>query len=289
MSHEDHADVNNNNSSGLSSSIETIGAGALVDKSMISSGGHHHEGTSSSPSSGSNNNVSSSNSSNNKAILLNSGSIGLQHVKEFMRNSTHFSEITQEQIDRVRLMHDRFQEGSQFSFNYNTLLAVVSILAGLGLVSNSLTAVIAIMLVSPIMGPVVGIAYGATIWDWRLCRTALKTDVASLVFCILVGVIIGACCGSTDLADSWPTEEMKSRASYESLYVALPVAFFSGLGVAVSLLDEQTSSLVGVAISASLLPPAINAGVIWVAYGFYENGQEEGDDGEYQNGTSTDQ
>ena len=46
--------------------------------------------------------------------------------------------------------------------------------------------------------------------------------------------------------------EMVSRGTMEFFYVALPVAFFSGLGVAVSVLDNQTSSLVGVAISASL-------------------------------------
>jgi hypothetical protein len=46
------------------------------------------------------------------------------------------------------------------------------------------------------------------------------------------------------------------------------VAFFSGLGVAVSLMDDQMSSLVGVAISASLLPPAVNAGILWLAYFF---------------------
>ena len=38
--------------------------------------------------------------------------------------------------------------------------------------------------------------------------------------------------------------------------LGIPIAFFSGLGVALSVIDEQTSSLVGVAISASLLPPA---------------------------------
>ena len=42
----------------------------------------------------------------------------------------------------------------------------------------------------------------------------------------------------------------------ETLLAGIPIAFFSGLGVALSVLDDQTSSLVGVAISASLLPPA---------------------------------
>lgn len=81
-------------------------------------------------------------------------------------------------------------------------------------------------------------------------------------------MVIACCTGPTALADDWPTYEMASRGSEQNFLVALPVAFFSGLGVAVSLLDEQTASLVGVAISASLLPPAVNAGILWIAYLF---------------------
>ena len=121
------------------------------------------------------------------------------------------------------------------------------------------------------MGPVVGLAYGSYICDWKLVKKSLITEIISLLFCIAAGVVIAAICGPTQLADDWPTDEMKSRATWENFVVGLPVAFFSGLGVAVSLLDDQTSSLVGVAISASLLPPAVNAGVIWVAYAYYNN------------------
>jgi hypothetical protein len=73
----------------------------------------------------------------------------------------------------------------------------------------------------------------------------------------------------------WPNQEMVARGTMENFLVGLPIAFFSGLGVAVSLLDEQVNSLVGVAISASLLPPAVNAGILWVAYGFFENNRHE--------------
>lgn len=68
------------------------------------------------------------------------------------------------------------------------------------------------------------------------------------------------------------TDEMESRASLSNFLVALPVAFFSDMGVAVSLLDNVTSSLVGVAISASLLPPAVNAGVVWIYYAYVKHG-----------------
>lgn len=59
-------------------------------------------------------------------------------------------------------MHERIEESVNFSFNYNTLLFVASVLAGLGLVANGGTTIIASMLVSPIMGPVIGLAYGTT-------------------------------------------------------------------------------------------------------------------------------
>jgi len=63
-----------------------------------------------------------------------------------------FLQVTPEQLDRVRTMHHKMSNSAKFSFNYNTLLLVASILAGIGLVSNSITTIIASMLVSPIMG-----------------------------------------------------------------------------------------------------------------------------------------
>jgi uncharacterized hydrophobic protein (TIGR00271 family) len=160
------------------------------------------------------------------------------------------------------------EEGVNFSFNFNVLLLIASILAGLGLVSNSSATIIASMLVSPIMGPVIGLAYGTTIGDWKLVRLSLRNELICLVFCIVVGMIIAGALGPTSLELDWPTTEMKNRGTMENFLVGLPIAFFSGLGVAVSLLDDQTSSLVGVAISASLLPPAVNAGILWIAQAY---------------------
>ena len=49
------------------------------------------------------------------------------------------------------------------------------------------------------------------------------------------------------------------RGLLRSLLVGVFIAVPSGAGVALSLLGGNTGSLVGVAISASLLPPAVNA------------------------------
>lgn len=203
--------------------------------------------------------------------------VGIQDVARALKRSSITHEgVTQEQINRVKEMHDTFAEGAEMNFNYNTLLLVASVLAGLGLAAGSTTTVIASMLVSPIMGPVVAVAYGGTISDRKLVWQALKTECISLIWCILVGAIIGGAAGWTEMASNWPNAEQAGRCTWSNFFVGLPVAFFSGLGVAVSLLDEQTSCLVGVAISASLLPPAVNAGMMWVAYRFFDKNRGEG-------------
>ncbi len=57
--------------------------------------------------------------------------------------------------------------------------------------------------------------------------------------------------------------EMLSRGELRSLWVGVLIATPSGAGVALSVLGGNAGSLVGVAISASLLPPAVNCGLFW--------------------------
>ena len=116
-------------------------------------------------------------------------------------------------------------------------------------------------------------AYGQSIGDKKLTRTALQTELISLAVCVVTGMACGVCMAPFEVASTWPTSEMLSRSTLTNLYFGIPIAFFSGLGVAVSLLDDQTSSLVGVAISASLLPPAVNAGLLFINAFIYEREQ----------------
>lgn len=76
---------------------------------------------------------------------------------------------------------------------------------------------------------------------------------------------MGICGSFTSLAENeWPTNEMQIRGEATGLITGIAIAIPSGMGVCLSVLGGNTSSLVGVAISASLLPPAVNAGVCFV-------------------------
>uniref|UniRef100_A0A182MJC6 Ammonium transporter AmtB-like domain-containing protein n=2 Tax=Cellia TaxID=44534 RepID=A0A182MJC6_9DIPT len=83
---------------------------------------------------------------------------------------------------------------------------------------------------------------------------------------ILFGFIFGLILGTTEMPwgfGDFPTEEMKGRGNARSLWMGILWALTSGSGVAVALLQGSAGPLIGVAISASLLPPVVNCGLFW--------------------------
>ncbi|KAL3939225.1 MAG: hypothetical protein SGBAC_006014 [Bacillariaceae sp.] len=164
---------------------------------------------------------------------------------------------------RVEQIKEQIHEQAGMSFDFLALLLIASILAGVGLITNSTVVIVASMLVSPIMGPVMGITFGSRVLDWKLARESLAVEVGALLIAILTGAVVGFASAFSEFADDWPTEEMASRGDVIGLVTGIAIAIPSGMGVALSILGNNTASLVGVAISASLLPPAVNAGICW--------------------------
>jgi uncharacterized membrane protein len=117
--------------------------------------------------------------------------------------------------------------------------------------------IVASMLVSPIMGPVLGMTFGARIADWSLVRSSFWVETKAIIVCFLVGALITICGAWSVIAETWPTNEMQIRGDATGLVVGIAIAVPSGMGVSLSILSGNTGSLVGVAISASLLPPGM--------------------------------
>lgn len=94
------------------------------------------------------------------------------------------------------------------------LLLCFSSLAALGLVENNASNIVAAMLVSPLMGPVMSITFGVIISDRSLVRSGFESLVLGMFLSLLFGFIFGLILGSTDMPwgfGDWPTEEMKGR------------------------------------------------------------------------------
>lgn len=104
------------------------------------------------------------------------------------------------------------------------LLLIASILAGVGLITNSTVVIVASMLVSPIMGPVMGITFGSRVLDWKLARESLAVEVGALLIAILTGAVVGFASAFSEFADDWPTEEMASRGDVIGLITGIAIA-----------------------------------------------------------------
>uniref|UniRef100_A0A6P4ER69 Uncharacterized protein LOC108042124 n=1 Tax=Drosophila rhopaloa TaxID=1041015 RepID=A0A6P4ER69_DRORH len=152
------------------------------------------------------------------------------------------------------------------TFDFVVLLMAAALLSCVGLVENSFLFLSSSMLISPLMGPIIAAIFGSVIGDRELRWLGLKNELLGIAVSVAIGFFFGAIvCGfghffaiSTGL-----TEEIVSRCDTHSLAIGVCTALASGAAGAIAVLGGNTGSLVGVAISASLLPPAVNAGLLW--------------------------
>ncbi|XP_052893238.1 uncharacterized protein LOC128300999 [Anopheles moucheti] len=161
---------------------------------------------------------------------------------------------------------EEVKHDAQVSFDFVSMLAVASILAAFGLVEDSSVFLIASMLVSPLMGPIIAVIFGTVVKERTLQLIGLKNEIIGIMLTVSVGFIFGLIVCNIDERYSVGegiTHEMLARCEMHSLLVGIAIALPSGAAVAIAILGENIGSLVGVAISASLLPPAVNAGVLW--------------------------
>ncbi|KAL1420490.1 hypothetical protein MTO96_024308 [Rhipicephalus appendiculatus] len=161
----------------------------------------------------------------------------------------------------------------ELTFDFVAFIILAGMIAALGLMDNNVVSIIAAMLVSPLMGPIMAITFGIIVRDTALTKLGLKTELIGLFICLFFGFFFGLLNafwgdippyeGTSWSPSRWPNPEMSSRGHWRSLWVGSLVALPSGGGVAMAILGGNSACLVGVAISASLLPPIINSGILW--------------------------
>ena len=116
----------------------------------------------------------------------------------------------------------RIEAGAEFSFDFLLLLILASIIAFMGLIENSSVVLVASMLVSPIMGPILAGIFGGAIQDRHLTWSGIRHEIYALIICIIIGFVLGICIVpwiDTYGIQQFPTREMVSRGELRSLWV----------------------------------------------------------------------
>ncbi len=110
------------------------------------------------------------------------------------------------------------------------------------------------MLISPLMGPIIGIGLGAGVYDMPLIRKGARNLLIAMVISILTSTIYFLI---TPLAEA--QSELLSRTQ-PSLWDVL-IAFFGGMaGIIAGSRKEKSNAIPGVAIATALMPPLCTAG-----------------------------
>jgi uncharacterized hydrophobic protein (TIGR00341 family) len=146
------------------------------------------------------------------------------------------------------------EQGTKLDRNYVIFIVLSAILASLGLLANNVVAVIASMVIAPLMGPIIGTSLGTVLSDKKLFKEGLKAEIFGLLLSIIAGFIIGYLYPEAEV-----TSEILLRASPTLFDVGLAVV--SGSAAAICFTSGIATALVGIAIAAALMPPAVNVGL----------------------------
>lgn len=144
--------------------------------------------------------------------------------------------------------------GVEFKGTNLWILVFAIFIASLGLNVNSTAVVIGAMLVSPLMGPIMGLGLGMAINDLAL----LKKAVFNYVFAIVVGLATSTLFFSLSPLNDASSEILARTAP--NIYDVL-IALFGGLAGILAVSSRKKANVIpGVAIATALMPPLCTAG-----------------------------
>ncbi len=134
------------------------------------------------------------------------------------------------------------------------VLIFAILIASVGLNVNSTAVIIGAMLISPLMGPLLAIGYGAGVSDYRLIRAAARS---LLIFVVLSLTTSSLYFFISPLSQAQP--ELLARTS-PTLWDVL-IAFFGGCAGVIAQTRKTPSTIIpGAAIATALMPPLCTAG-----------------------------
>ncbi len=165
----------------------------------------------------------------------------------------HYLNLDSE-IDKHEIIHETIEKGVIFKGTNLWILVFAILVASVGLNMNSTAVIIGAMLISPLMGPIIGMGYSIATYNFPLFRIAVK----NFTFAVVVSLIASTfyfLISPVSTAHS----ELLARTS-PTIYDVL-IAFFGGAAGIVAISSKNKGNVIpGVAIATALMPPLCTAG-----------------------------
>ena len=141
------------------------------------------------------------------------------------------------------------------SFSFHFMLGLSAIIATLGLLSNSAAVIIGAMIIAPLMGPIVGMAFATAMGNRKLLRRSSFTVLKGIILTILASWLAASLIG-LKIVDS----EILSRTNPTLIDFGIAMAA-GAAGAFANTRRSISSALPGVAIAVALVPPLSVVGI----------------------------
>lgn len=162
---------------------------------------------------------------------------------EFTKNQASGEEIYENILEGMNV------HGSNF-----IILMCAIIIASIGLNMNSVAVIIGAMLISPLMGSIIGIGYGVGTYDVKLLKDGFRILGISILISVLTSTLYFSITPITTAGS-----EILARTS-PTIWDVI-IAFTGGIAGMIGLTRTKTSNVIpGVAIATALMPPLCTVG-----------------------------
>lgn len=174
----------------------------------------------------------------------------LESTKAFLHELLDIRPNTDQEATKEAIVAD-----IPFRGHTSWILICSIFIASIGLNANSTAVVIGAMLISPLMGPILGLGMSLAINDIDTLRRSLKNFAIMVVLSVLTAYLFFAIFPIRD-----ESSELLARTAPDIRDVL--IAFFGGLALVIARAKKGTiaSVIFGVAIATALMPPLCTVG-----------------------------
>lgn len=157
-------------------------------------------------------------------------------------------------ISREELYHDVNAMISNTGVDL-LMMGLSAVVATIGLLRSSPAIIIGAMVIAPMLGPNVAQAFATTLGDFSMALKAIKSNSIRIGIGFLVAFLVGIF-----FEIKYDIPEISRRMFVN--FADMVLAFASGVAAAFSLTSGIATSLIGVMVAVSLLPPLATAGML---------------------------
>ena len=154
-----------------------------------------------------------------------------------------------------QVLYSTIASGGRPTMTFYAYAVLATLVASVGLLTDSVAVVIGAMVIAPLLGPLLALAFGATLGDAALIRLAALTATSGIALALVLSLLAGLV-----FPLNVETREITSRLGVG--LDGLLIAIASGAAGALAASRGTPGALVGVMVAVAILPPTVVVGLM---------------------------